>query len=216
MSKSIDSDALGLINRILGLGGGGESDTDLEDQTLVQVLDVAAAVRRSLAGGVREGWFTGVMDNIHAAAGAVVTTVNPYTTSDVPTGGSWPQPVPKGLDIWVLGAALVVTGAGGGLDGGMLNLDPLPAQQGWGRDSAGAAVVGSGEFPIVRWTGIDSSVAPVPVGITGDGSVFVKTLVRIARGTQLLFRTDATAADTFRCTVLLGLFPEALGQDVAQ
>ena len=51
-------------------------------------------------------------------------------------------------------------------------------------------------------------------GITGTGAVFDDILRRMPRGSTLNFRTFAGALATFRLSVITGLFPESLGQDI--
>ena len=212
--KRIDSDALSLLYRELGLGGGEEQPTMLDDATLSMVLPVADSVRRARSTGVTSGWFIGVIDNIHPAAGPISANVDPYAAGDARPAGNrsaYPSPLLQGTDLWLLGASLTVAVGTPALNSGSLSLDPLPIHQAWGIDNLGAAVVNSGAFAVLRWSALDSA----NFGITGDGSSFGSVRIRLPRGVTLTVSTDATAAGTFRTVVVLGVFPEGLGQDIA-
>lgn len=216
MTQRIDGEALKNLTRFLGTVGSASS-TEVDDGNISLVVDLNSLVRRARALGVTEGWFTGVLDNIHTAGGAESSEINPYapTVANVQAVASYPGIVQPGFDIWVMGGSILRISGAGDLDGANLCIDPVLQQQGWGIDSAGSAVATSGQFPVLRWiAGLDVSVAAIPHAIGGDGSAFPTIKVRIGRGSLLRFHSDAAAAATFRLTLVLALLPEAVGQDV--
>lgn len=218
--KKIESDALVLVNRILGLGGGsGQPDSSLDESTVSMVLNINDALRRGRAGGVDGGLFYSVFLNDHSAAGAETSTADPYDPSGlVPTIGAYPTPVPRGFDVWYIGGSLDRSAGVGTLGGGVVFLSPTAQQQGFGVDEAGAAVVVNPGISLIRWTGLDASITGVSRGIVdGAGGFFARPILRLARGVTISFKTEAvTAAAIFRHTAFFGVFPEGLGQDIAQ
>jgi len=218
MTKRIISDALLSVNRILGLTSGGETQpTLLDDGNVSQVFTINDAVRRARAGGITSGWFMGILQNVHTGAGSLIATIDPYSAgSAVPALGSWPELIPRGLDIWVLGVSTIRTVGAGTLDGAVMYFNPTARQQAWGRDDSGVLVTSSAGIAIARWTDLDASAGSLAIGIGGNGDAFNWVRLRVERGTILEFRSDvATASATIRCNFILGLFPEGLGQDVA-
>ena len=215
--KRITSDALALLNRMLGLAGaGGKSGkTDLEDERVIQTLDITNVVRRSRTPGNTSGWFFGTLRNEHAGAGTLTSVIDPYT----PTGhfvAPYPAVITRDFDVWVLTASIVSNGAAGALmDGAALFVDPLAVDQGWGVDDMTNDAFGNDPYAIARWTGLDISQTGDPYGIAGDGGAMVKIGLRVRRGQQLRFRSDANAAANFNCVIGLGLFAEGIGQDIA-
>jgi len=221
VTKRITSDALFLLNRMLGLAGGTPGATELDDGNVSQVLDITDVVRRSRTIASSQGWFFCIMDNVHAAAGALDSEINPYVpgAAFAPTVSAFPASVPRDFDFWLYTASLLRIGGDGDLDGAILRMNPTAAQQGWGIDNSGAAVAGNDPYPIGRWTALDETLAARdPYGIAGDGSAFIKVNQRIARGNLLRFTTDTsgqTAETTFRLFLTCGLFSEGIGQDIA-
>ena len=218
--KKIESDALVLVNRILGLGGGSlQAESSLDEQTVSMVLDITNALRRGRAGGVDGGLFYSVFLNDHAAAGAETSTADPYNPAGlVPTISAYPVPVPQGFDVWYVGGSLDRSAGAGTLAGGVVFLAPTAQQQGFGVDEAGAAVVVNPGVSLIRWTGLDTTITGVSRGIVdGAGGYFARSILRLARGVTINFKTEAAgAAAIFRHTAFFGVFPESLGQDIAQ
>ena len=217
MTKPIESDALDRLYRILGLSGGtGVAGTLLDDGNVSLVLNINEIIRRSRTPAATTGWFVGILNTIHAGAGRIATSINPYTTAN--NVEPYSSPVPRGFDVWVMGASLIRLSGAGDLDGAMLQLDPTPSQQGWGQDNTGAAVVQTLAIPIARWGPLDTSIASeLAIAFNPEGGeCMIKVMTRVPRGATLRLATDATALATFQAQLICGLFPEGLGQDVAQ
>lgn len=215
--KRITSDALVLLNRMLGLAGGSPGVTELDDGNVSQVLEISPVVRRSSSPAGSTGWFFGVMSNIHAGAGLIETTINPFNVGALQRN-AYPSRIPRNNDLWLYSACLLETvETGAALDAGVLYINPNVVRQGWGVDSVGTFVSGTDPMPLARWTSVDGGLAGrPPVGVGGDGSALIVINQRLVRDVDLLLRTDATAAGAFRCYMTFGLFTEGLGQDIAQ
>ena len=216
--KRITSSALLLVDRWLGLGGS-SGPTELDDGTVSQVLDMWPAIRRMGTPAALGGWFFCLMDNIHPAAGAIDSEVDPYNPGGafLPNSTVYPTPVPADMDFWLFSIQMKRVSGAAGMDGAAMHINPLVNQQGWGIDNLGAAIAGNDPYTVGRWTGLDSTLAGKdPYGIAGDGSSSVVVNQRIGRGALLRMTTDADAACTFRTTLTCGLFAAGLGQDIAQ
>ena len=216
--RVIDSDALDRVAPALGISSDKLSaGTRLGSEDLTQVLNVNELIRRARTQGLTDGWFHCAMRTIHAGAGAISVSIDPYQPGD-DAFAPYPSPVPRtgpnAQDFYLLAASLVRNSGAAALDGAMLFIVPATNQQGWGRDSAGGTVTTTLIYPIARWTGLDSTLNGInPSGIAGDGSAMVPINLRIG-GNGLRLTTDADAASEFTCLLTCGLFTAGLGQDV--
>lgn len=213
MAKKIKSDALWLMNRVLGIAGPGAPITEITDGTLEQVIDVTPVIRRSLTLAGTQGLFGALMENVHPVGNEqIVTTVNPY---QVPIGVQAPYPDPVGpdFDIWVVGCS-ALRASGGGSFQGMLEMQST--NTGWGVDDQGAAVTGDTGQPLAFFDGFVTALGR-SFGITMDtrNRPYVPLNFRIPTGgqAQLLFRSFSNSPSTWRLHLWLGLFPVSLGQD---
>ena len=215
MNQRIESDALDLVTRILGITGA-TGLTLLDDGNVSQVLELGPIIRRSRTPGITTGWFNCFLQNVHGAAGSLHSEIDPYNAGDSAVA-PYPAAVPQGFDFWVLYASLRRQSGAGTLDGAVFYSDPGAQQQGWGENDSGAAVASTLASPLALWTGLDTSITLTNgIGVSGDGSTMVKIGRRIPRGVILEFDSDvAGAAATILLSLTCGLFPEALGQDIA-
>ncbi len=212
--KKIDSQALGVLNKSLGLTGAGSPVTELTDGIVDQTVDVVPAVRRGLTLAGSGGIFTATLRNIHVGATSELSQAFPYEVVPADVRAPYPTPMPAQFDIWLLSATLRQTAGGSTLSGGLLILYPT-AQMGWGEDSAGAPVVADALMPVAFWDTVRGT-GTVSIGITGGGGVAYNAInTRLPRSPllQLQFRTSSSANTTFHCDMVLGVFPVALGQD---
>jgi len=219
--KKVEGQALGTINKTLGLSGEGAPSTEFIDGELVQSLDVNPYVRRGNTISPNEGIYTTVLRTIDAVGGAaIIATLLPYNATVGAING-WPVPVPPSLDVWVL-KAQVANVSGGFTATAALFANYDARQQGLGIDSAGVAVVSSIQELIMFWDLAKLQTFRFLVQDNGGtAGSFVPEIrpFRIPRGhsapgTSLVFSCTASAAATWECQVLLGLFPSGLGQDV--
>jgi len=216
--KRLDSDALDRLYRTLGIQGGSPSgETDLDDGNVSLVLSINDVARRSRTPAATTGWYACVLQNVHAAGGLIDNTIDPYNPGTALAIPPFPANVPRGFDFWVLGVTLQRSSGAGDPDAAMLFIDPVASQQGWGRTNAGALISNHEPIPIARFDALDAGLAGTnAIGINSlTGEAFQKARTRVPRGANLFFRSDASAAATFRLNIICGLFAEGLGQDIA-
>lgn len=215
----IDGPALAPIVRILGLSQSAISGlTDIDVDNLTQVLNVVPEIVRR--GGTdftsSGGWYQGILENVHSIADGETSFIDPYA----PAGSAvapYPSIVPEGFDLWLLGVGGVRNSGAGGLTGALMQVDPLRTMVGWAQDDAGALVTAvSPSFTVARFDSISVEIGGVQADpmLTEDGQCFVAVNMRLPRGVDLVFHSEAAAAAEFQAQFLMGIFPEALGQDV--
>lgn len=219
MSKVITSVALEPLNKALGLAGAGDSQTELMDGTVDQVIDVGQISRRggTLAG--TGGVFRCVLRNIHTTSETVSSSWQPYLPAAAGVNAPYPSPVSDNFDVYLIGASLQRSSGAASMSVGALSLTNV--LQGFGIDSAGAGIVSTSVFTIATWDDIITAMSPN----------FARTVKRLPYKTIglriprkgaiaspfLSFTTvsgGATAGE-FDCIMLMGIFPVALGQDIA-
>lgn len=222
MVQKLDSDALEPVSRSLGIAGAGaSSETVLADAEVIQVVDLNRQARRGRVPHGSGGIFRMSLRNIHAGAGVLVSNMVPYLAG-TGTIAPFPSPVPRGFDLWLLGASAIQS-ADSGFAFAILSLSNT--LRGWGQDDNGAAIVSGLIEPLVFWDGA--------VGIAGmsdalnninSGQMYHRINRRIPREregaaaadlTTIFFETSASAASTIECNMAFGMFPITLGQDAA-
>jgi len=212
--KKVDSQALGIVNRALGLTGSGAPLTELLDGTVEQTLDLTSIIRRGRTQARTAGIYSAILENAHGAANTLNSQLLPYNAGAAAIA-PYPAPMPEGFDVWLIGAAVIRT-AGAAFTSGALFLAPTAGSQGMGLDDSGVQVVGVPAIPLAFWNSEESQSAIFGIG---DGRPWQLIQQRIARGvgnnTGITFSTTSTAAATFQCLMLFGVFPESLGQDAA-
>lgn len=214
--KRITSDALGLVNQSLGLGGGNSAVTELDDGIINQTLDINGLARRGRAFAGNDGIFRSVLQNTHLAANTQTSFVRPYAAG-VAAIPPFPSTMPAEYDVWLLSAAVTrVSGSGNG--SGILLLANVP--QGVGIDQAGALIT-TATVAVVALFDIQQTIGGTTFLRSGPTS-FPQVNTRIPRnrqGTALTelthvdFISDSGAAAVYECIMYWGLFPRGLGQD---
>lgn len=204
MTQQIESGALTLMNEILQLGAGGEQTTQLDDGNVSQVIDIKSIVRRSLTFASTEGLFFFGYANIHAGAGVLTSSVNPYVAT---TGlNAFPTVMPRGFDVWLLYATMFRVSGAGALTGASLEIVMTDAMR------AKGANIGSPAIPLGIWDGLET-ITLEEYGITEQGETVIRPMARLRRGTAVQFRSNSAGVATFRCVAVVGAFPAGLGQD---
>jgi len=212
---------LSLIQKLYGLpssqlAGVTQLDADNVSQTLPIVPEI---LRRSanIVGNNQGGIFQGVMEMVHSGADDEVGTYVPYAgtiaggTTVVGARAGFPLPIPEGWDLWFLGCSLERF-SGAGTVVALLSLNGSPG--GWGIDDQGAAVPETPLFNIARFTSIVAD-AIIGYGIGADGQPWQGVgRMRLARDQEYELRSTSSAAVSYRLAILMGLFPEAMGQDI--
>ena len=214
MSITIDSDALQNFGRMLGIAGD-KGRTLLDNGNVSQVFDLAPVVRRSRTIGPSTGWFYGLMQNVHAGAGELTRTIDPYSVGATLGVSPYPADVPQEWDVWLLQVAMRRTSGAGDLDGAAVSIVPDGRQQGFGVNDSGAAVVAAHGMPVAFWTAIDATLG-LGLGTNVSQTVKFDVGLRMGRHSTLNFVSDAVAAATFTCLLTMGLFVGGLGQDVVE
>lgn len=211
--KNVDSDALRTVNKALGLtGSDSSSKTELLDSELVQTLDISTLARRGRTQAETQGVYLARMQNVHLSANTQATAVSPYNP-DVNVFAPYLDPVPDRFDVWML-AAWVVQTSGAGTISAILTVVYPGSALGWGRDQSGADVTGVLEVPLAFWDTLQTET--VEFATNGAASPYVKIGMRMQRTLAMFvrFRSTSSAAATFDCQMLLGVFPVGMGQDV--
>jgi len=211
--KKIDSDALGVLNKSLGLSGAGSPVTELMDGVVDQVLSVNEVARRGRTQAATQGIYTAVFENVHSAGDSERSSVNIY---DIGLGviPPWPDPMPIQFDIWLLGATAIRLSGSGTV---LANLGIIygAAQQGWGRTDTGVGIVANFEHVVANWDSVLQIETLVFLRLEDAGGISSQPGIRLPRSpdTILTFASVSSAAATYRCQVVLGVFPASLGQD---
>lgn len=211
--KKVDSDALGLVWRALGLTGEGATVTEIPDGILDQVIDVGPIIRRGRTQASTTGLYTPVLRNIHGAADTQASSETPYLVDVADRIEPYPTPMPAQFDVWLLGAS-VHRLSGTGTLSAMLTVNWDSAHQGWGVDESGNAIVANVEKAIAIWDALFTVTVGVGV-LNGSNGPWAKIGMRIPRSptSTLIFRTTSSAVATYDCQLMLGVFPVGLGQD---
>ncbi len=211
MAKIVDSDALGIVNRALGLTGAGAALTEFLDGQLAQTLDVAALIRRGRTLAGTSGMFQFVLTNVHTGATTLTTTLRPYNQATNVTA-PFPAPVPRHFDLWYFGAQAIRL-SGTGTVVGELVLGNI--QLGIGENDSGVAV-GAGGIIMATWDSLSGAISGSnALLLSGIGAPFQGMRIRHPRSaTDLQWTTVSSATSSYRCQVIVGLFPAGLGQDL--
>ncbi len=207
---SVDSDALGIVTRSLGLTGRGAQVTEFLDGQVQQVLDVAPLVRRGRTQTDTGGIYTGTMQTVHTDAETITFTVNPF---DVTTGrvSPYPGPITNRFDLWVISVSVRRVSGGGTLTA-QANLAYSAAQIGWGIDDSGVAVTSNAGGSVAFWDSI--AVQSNAFGLQNGSNPTQFIGQRLFPGTVLQVSATSSLTSTYNFIWLLGVFPIALGQDI--
>ncbi len=207
--KKIDSQMLESLNKALGLSGVGSPVTELTDGIVDQVIDVGPIVRRSRTQANTAGVYTALIRNVHGAGNSLSAGIAPFLGAAAALE-PYPSPMPAGFDVWLL-SSVVTQSAGTGTVSAALRVD-VPARL-MGLSSLGASV--GAAMNVAFWdTIVDESIL---FAIKSNQTEPVQKIgLRLPRdpATQLVFSSTSSAAATFDCLMMLGVFPVGLGQDV--
>lgn len=214
MVKKIDSQALAVLNKSMGLTGAGSPQTELTDGIVDQVLSVGEIVRRSRTQAQTQGLYSAILQNVHTDSEVLTVQVNPYNvgTGVIPP---YPDPVPENFDVWLLGASVRRVSGASTLTGALFYQFPS-ANQGWGVDDSGVAVVESAPMGLIHWDSL-VTLNTTSGRLQGSRGLFQSLGLRMPRGASnngsIRFVSSSSVTATFDCQLILGVFPAALGQD---
>jgi len=207
---------LGPLQSLIGVAPSGQPLT-LDDSNISLVLPIIPEIaRRGQVIGNLTGWFQGILENVHSGADNEISSIDPYAAGAdaVPP---FPQLVEDNFDLWLLGAMLAESSGTPALVGGIFSMNTQGRMQGFGRDDQGAPVVAQVPLVLAAWNGTFTAAAYAPgdpCTLVGSGELFKKLGLRIPRGAVLRLHTTSGAAGEFHLSLLMGLFPAGLGQDV--
>ena len=213
MARLIDSDALDILTKSLGLTGRGAQETELFDGVVDQSLDLVAIVRRGRTQAGKEGIYTATMRNSHTGAQTITNTVEPYAVGTIAVVAPYPNPVPPEFDVWLLQAAIRQVSGTGTLSA-TLSLR-YPGQQGWGITESGAAqILVAQAHRLAHWdTVVTVGTNFAVLAGSAQPTAFIGTRIPRGGATELIFITVSDATSSWDCQLTLGVFPVALGQD---
>ncbi len=207
--KKIDSQALDILTKALGLQGPGSPVTELTDGIVDQVLEVGPIIRRSRTQAQTAGIYTAAMRNIHGAADSTTSTITPYAAGAT-AFAPYPSPMPAGFDIWLLSAAVTQLSGTGTISAALRVVIPATVM---GISTLGG-VVGA-VTNVAFWdTILTESTTFAVKGAISEPSTRIGMRLPRSASTSLIFATTSSAIATFDCFLVLGVFPVALGQDV--
>jgi len=211
--KVVSSDALGVVNKALGIAGQGARITEFPDGELVQVIDVTSPIRRGRTLAGTTGMFHAGFRNEHAGAGDLTNQIDVYNAGATVSVAPYPPVMPDYFDVWLLSAMLRrISGTG-------TIAATLGFQWGtgvaFGRADDGTLQLPSDQMVLAWWDGTATAINVF--GTQNDANPWQKIGIRIPRtaggAAQLFFITTASAASDWECEMLLGVFPVSLGQD---
>jgi len=213
VTKRIDSQALEVANKALGLTGAGAAETELTDGIVDQVLSVKDIVRRSRTQSQTTGLYTAVMRTVHTDAETVQVDILPYVVPATNLIAPYLSPVPRSFDIWLLTAGVRLNAGGGGVTA-TLSVDYANASQGFGINDGGGAALSTLPHRLALWDAVITDVTTFAV-LAGSEQPSAQIGLRLQQGvfTQLVFRATSTLTSQWDCQLLLGVFPVGLGQD---
>jgi len=212
--REVDSSALRLVAQALGIGNPHTvvGEVLFDDGVLQQVLNVMPLVRRAGTLAPTTGIYASDFDQAHVAAGALLTTFDPYAPAS--PGAGWPSPVPLGFDAWLLSVQLAAVVGDHSTTNASRATILIPGTHRAFGDAAPTnySCEYSAHLGEIIVGGAGTSCY---IGIVGSGLVTQRRAVRIPRGAtiQLQSISAAVGAATMTWQLFWGLFPSALGQD---
>lgn len=212
--KLIDSQALGLVTKALGLSGSGSQQTELADGVVDQALDMIPLIRRGNCLARTEGVFMFRIRNVHTDAESISTAFNPYILPATGLHAPFPSPIPSQFDLWLLHANVRQIAGGGTISATLGANFPAHMMAFSIHDGAGAVTPAVTSHMFAFW---DALITEGVVFATLAGSEQPTAMLGIRlprdRLTQLVFSTTSSLTTQFDLHLMVGLFPVALGQD---
>lgn len=214
---AIRTNTLDLVNRGLGISGRGAPETTFADEELLQTVDVGPLIRLSRTPAESGGIFYAIIRHVHGAAGDLETGVAPYDLETPGAIGAYADPMTRGFDVWLISACVRRVSGAGTLTVAQLGVSYFSGTQGWGVDDSGVAVVVADIQALATWETLISTPPRAYGLLSGGNGTMVYPKLRLQRNpsTRIQFiSTVAAAAATLDLQLVLGVFPEGLGQDV--
>jgi len=217
MGKEIDSEALVLLRKGLGIGGVASPSTILEEDSVVQTVDVGQFARQGLPPG--DGLFYYFLRVITSVANPTleiaVDVYNPDATLAGITGAPYPGRVSSQFDIHLIHVTMHMSNTT--INACNVSLQ-IPLDHTAISISNNDTTDAPGPFVAqnVFIAAFDSVIAvgTQEMGNLGDSGILQKINMRVPRGAILGVTCDAGGINTFNFFFLAALMPRAMGQDV--
>lgn len=226
MSIEIDSEALVLLNKGLGIGGSGQkagvggAATTLEDDSVIQVIDITGSARQGLSPATGLFYYIMQITTSVANPNLTVTIADLYEAVDAAAGDlnlpPFPVKVSSNFDIWLLQASVFMATTTF-VDAALQMLTPQSATGYAIHNNDGTNEVlpaGGHAFGIAMWDG-QIVVGGSEFGTLGGEHAIQMLNQRTVRGAGLKFRADNGGIGVTTLAILAALMPKAMGQDVA-
>jgi len=210
--KKIDSDALGVLNKALGLTGRGSQVTELTDGVVDQALDIGPIVRRGRTAAGTEGIFVFRLRNGHTDAQSLTTIINPFNLAAGIAIAPFPDPIPDLFDLWILNASVLRVSGTGTLSAALFANYPASVM-GVSKQGGGTLAIGITSHALAFWDALISE--NITFALLNQLGPLAKIGIRLPRSTltQLVWATTSSATSIYDIIITVGLFPVALGQD---
>jgi len=210
--KQIDSQALGILNKSLGLTGAGSQITELMDGVVDQVLDIGPCVRRGRTQAGTGGIYTVRTRNTHTDASSLTSTINPFnpTTTQI---APYPLIMPDTFDIWLIDAQVShISGSTATISAALILTYPAIMM---GVSGVGPGTAAASNHTLAHWDALvtENVTFAVLAGDRGPRAVFNLRLPRNL-ATAFVFASTSVLTAAFQLEMTFGVFPIALGQDV--
>ncbi len=214
--KKINSQALGILQKALGLSGRGSQDTELTDGVVDQFIAINELARRGNTLSPSAGIFTAILSNEHTDAETITTAIDPYNVGTTAAIPPYPPNMPDLFDIWLLSVG-VRRQSGTGTLTAVLHWQYGSDQQGFGIDDSGVNVTQSAPVALAYWTGVGALNTTFGIlaagGGTGQPTAFLGMRLPRSRNGSLEFTSTSSLTSTYNAQLTLGVFPVSLGQD---
>ncbi len=217
--REFDSAGLREMARVLQISTGPPQLVEIDDEVVQQVVELDPFLRRGLTPANSTGIFTATILNTHVGSDTITTEVNPYTPGTTFVGNGYPAVVGPELDVWLLPGfnAKAVTGLAD-FNGGDFGLIYDTNAMGWRNEANGIAV----RVPLAVYDQEDLFGNPTYLtggAASGQTVIWPGPPIRLRRTGDPRFRFQTrkagAGAGSYLLSMLIGLFPAGMGQDVA-
>lgn len=202
MSRLLKGNPLVGLNRMLDLAGPATGDTQLEDDSLIQVIDTNVSIARERSPGPNGGSYSFVFANLHTGNGVVTQTFTPYVEDTAGIRRNiWPLPVDdKVFEVWLKGCSGTALG-GAALDGALLKILPP-------NEYIALATVGAADISVflALFTRVNVEIGSTTANpmVNESDETYVPMNYRLPRGSDIAFISDATAwTSNFTATLVI-------------
>lgn len=216
--REFDSPGLRSLRTILQTSRGPPQFVDLQDEILQQGIDVFPVIRRDLTLAQSSGIFTASLLNTHVGSDTIVTDVNPYSPGTTFVAPEYPDPLPENVDVYLLDAQAETSTGSGDFGGGFFGLISNGTAMAWRNVANEISVIN-----VLQYWNIEATRGNRVVLYDQEANVAIYNsrgagAIRISRHADMRIRFETVKAGvgaaSYLLSMLLGVFPKTLGQDV--